>query len=296
MLIKNLLTKVVSNQLRHVLKCQVSSTRHYTSDSPEIEIIKNKDSYKKDYVILKLDRAPVNSLNLDAVKDLGYQLDIFEQDPAIKGVIIASELPHVFSAGLDIMELYQTDRERLTNLWIGVQNLFEKLYGSQKVYISAINGHNRALGCLISMACDYRIMAEEKQFKIGLTANLLGIKPPDFIIDTMVNTIGHRQAELALQLGSIYTPQQALQIKLVDQIVAQKDVLETAEKQMDLWCKIPSEARGITKKSLRRPLLDRFALNRDNDLKEFVNQITSDHVQHSIKEYLKQLKEKKSYL
>jgi len=155
----------------------------------------------------------------------------------------------VFSAGLDIMELYQAEPERLESLWAGVQNLWEKLYGSQKIYIAAVSGHSLALGCLISMACDYRIMASEANFRTGLTANLLGISPPSWIMDTMINTIGHRQAELALQLGRTFTPEEALAARLVDEIVPQREVLEAAEKQMQTWCQIPSKLRSFRRKS-----------------------------------------------
>lgn len=293
MIFKSLYNRIVP--LRgHLRGCLASQSRLYTSNSPELEII--KDAHKKDFVILKLDRPPTNSLNLDAVKDLGYQIDIFEQNPDLKGVIITSELPGVFSAGLDIMELYQAEPERLESLWAGVQNLWEKLYGSQKIYIAAINGHSLALGCLISMACDYRIMASESNFRTGLTANRLGISPPSWIMDTMKNTIGHRQAELALQLGRTFTPEEALRVKLVDEIVPETEVLEAAEKQMQRWCQIPSEARGISKQGLRCDTINRFKLNRVHDLNEFVNAVSSEQVQASIKNYLKQLKEKHSYL
>jgi enoyl-CoA hydratase/carnithine racemase len=44
------------------------------------------------------------------------------------------------------------------------------LYGSKKIYISAINGHCLAGGCLVGMSCDYRIMLNGTH-KIGLTGN-----------------------------------------------------------------------------------------------------------------------------
>lgn len=293
MLLKSLYSRIAP--VRHLVNGGLATqSRLYTSNSPELEIV--KDALKKDFVILKLDRPPVNSLNLDVVKDLGYQIDIFEQNPDLKGVIIASDLPDVFSAGLDIMELYQAEPERLKSLWAGVQNLWEKLYGSQKIYIAAVSGHSLALGCLISMACDYRIMASEANFRTGLTNNLLGIAPSSWIMDTMINTIGHRQAELSLQLGRTFTPEEALAVRLVDEIVPQREVLEAAEKQMQIWCQVPSEARGISKQVMRRDTINRFKLNRAQDLNRFVSAVSSDQVQASIKAYLKQLKDKHHYL
>ena len=57
----------------------------------------------------------------------------------------------------------------------------------------------------------------------------------------MVNTIGFRETEKALQLGKLYTAQEALDIKLVDEVVAPENLLQKAEDQMVAWLKIPSE-------------------------------------------------------
>jgi Delta3-Delta2-enoyl-CoA isomerase len=57
----------------------------------------------------------------------------------------------------------------------------------------------------------------------------------------MKNTIGVRECEKALQLGVMFTPQQALDIKLVDQLAESKDLIEQAELQMIQWLKIPSK-------------------------------------------------------
>ena len=56
----------------------------------------------------------------------------------------------------------------------------------------------------------------------------------------MINTIGFRESEKALQLGKLYSPEEALAVNLVDEIVESSDVLLKAEEQMQLWCKIPS--------------------------------------------------------
>ncbi len=89
MLFKSVCSQIAS--LRYLSGGLSVQSRLYTSNSPELEIV--KDPHNKEFVILKLDRPPVNSLNLDAVKDLGYQIEIFEQKPELKGVIITSVKP-----------------------------------------------------------------------------------------------------------------------------------------------------------------------------------------------------------
>jgi 3,2-trans-enoyl-CoA isomerase len=56
----------------------------------------------------------------------------------------------------------------------------------------------------------------------------------------MINTIGNRESEKALQLGLLYSPEEAARINLVDQVVAPDELLAKAEEQMQIWLKIPS--------------------------------------------------------
>lgn len=56
----------------------------------------------------------------------------------------------------------------------------------------------------------------------------------------MINTIGQRQAELALNIGKIFSPQQALRIRLVDELCPKDSLMSEAENRMKEWCKIPS--------------------------------------------------------
>lgn len=55
----------------------------------------------------------------------------------------------------------------------------------------------------------------------------------------MANTVGHRNTELALELGLLYNPAEALKIGLVDQLVPEDQVLATATQTMTKWLAIP---------------------------------------------------------
>ncbi len=57
----------------------------------------------------------------------------------------------------------------------------------------------------------------------------------------MINTIGLRQSEKALQIGKIFTPKEALKIDLIDELADPKHLIEKAEEQMKIWLKIPGK-------------------------------------------------------
>lgn len=247
---------------------------------------------KQNYVILKFNKPPVNSLSLEFLTALSIQLEKIEESKDINGVILTSNFPNIFSAGLDIMEMYKIKPERGRQFWKTLQDVWLKLYGSNKVFIAAINGHAPAGGCLVAMTCDYRIMAKGP-YQIGLNETLLGIKAPFWFRDTMINTIGYRETEKALQLGKMYSNEEALKINLIDEVVEPKDVLAKAEEQMGVWLRIPTIARELTKSSMRRDTLSKLLSQRDADVDQFVEFSSKEYVQRSLEGYLEQLKNRK---
>ena len=58
----------------------------------------------------------------------------------------------------------------------------------------------------------------------------------------MVNTIGHREAERALQLGHLYGAEEALKVGLVDHLCDQEQVVKTATEEMSRWLKVNGQS------------------------------------------------------
>jgi len=56
--------------------------------------------------------------------------------------------------------------------------------------------------------------------------------------DTMVNTVRHRTTEMALGLGLLYSAPEALNIGLVDKLVPEDQVVNTAIQTMGKWLAI----------------------------------------------------------
>ncbi|XP_028841253.1 enoyl-CoA delta isomerase 1, mitochondrial-like isoform X2 [Denticeps clupeoides] len=237
---------------------------------------------------------PVNSMSLDFLTEFAISMEKLELDKSCRGVILTSGLPKIFSAGLDITEMYGKGPEHAAVFWRAVQEMWLKLYGSNMVTIAAINGSSPAGGCLMALSCDYRIMADNPRYSIGLNETLLGIVAPFWFMDTMNNTIGNRETEKALQLGLLYSTSDALKAGLVDELVPEEKVLTTATEAMAKWLSIPDHSRQITKSMMRKQTIDKLSSNRETDVNYFVKFITKDSIQKSLGMYLAMLKKRKA--
>jgi 3,2-trans-enoyl-CoA isomerase len=234
------------------------------------------------------------------------------QDPDVEALVIASSNPKVFSAGLDLNELYPQAaasdaassggegsdasprrRHRLVQFWKSFQQLYLELYGCPLATVAAIEGHAVAGGCMVALSADYRVMADAPGLTIGLNESKLGIVAPPWLGQQLVDTVGRRTAELGLALGTLWTPQQALDAKLVDRVVPHDEVREAARRAALEFVQIPASARATSKALIRQNRVDRLAANRQEDVDNFVSVITSDPTQRRLGAYLASLAKKK---
>nr|XP_026499076.1 enoyl-CoA delta isomerase 1, mitochondrial-like [Vanessa tameamea] len=276
------LRKVVNNAKR-----LAPNIRTMASQGPLVDLTVDNDGVS----IMTMQRPPVNSLNLDLLRELSKSLDEVAKNKS-RGLILTSSSPTVFSAGLDIMEMYKPDFKRAEEFWTTLQDVWFKLFGSNFVTAAAINGHAPAGGCLLAMSCEYRVMVQGK-FTIGLNETALGIVAPTWFMDTMCHTIPIREAEYALTTARMFTVDEALKIRLIDESAADKaDAINKCKSFIKKFERIPPLARSITKQKIRQAPIKNLQDNRKADSEEFLAYVKNPKVQQSLDMYIQSLKKK----
>lgn len=263
--------------------------RNQSSDTKQL--VKVEVNEKTGIATVALNRAPVNSLNLELLQAISKSLEDLE-DTKCRGIILTSTSDTVFSAGLDITEMYKPDQTRLRDFWTSLQDTWLLLFGSALPTVAFINGHSPAGGCLLAMCCEYRVMMPN--FTIGLNETKLGIVAPSWFMSTMNNVIPRRQAELALTRGTLFTTDEALKVGLIDEIATSKEEgLKKCEDFLKSYAKVNPMARAMTKQLFRMKDIQALEDNRSQDVNIFVNTINSQKVQQSLELYIQSLKNKK---
>lgn len=208
----------------------------------------------KDHLsLITLDRGKSNALNREMITELNEILNNIATDPNIAGVIITGKEPF-FSAGLDLIELYNYNEEEAESFWHLFLNFVANITAFKKPLVAAINGHGPAGGCVIALACDYRVMAEGK-YIIGLNEVPVGIIVPNSIFNLYAFWIGSANASRSLLEGKLFNPEEALQIGLVDELVNPASILTAAERKIRKYMGMERNTWEQSKLSIRKDLI-----------------------------------------
>lgn len=245
----------------------------------------------KNVALLKMQNGPVNTLNLEMIRQLTQAVKTVELNDEAKGVCLSSDCK-VFSAGFDLKTMYNSPTDTLREYWGAVLDLWGCLYGSRLATVAAIGGHAIAGGCIIALACDTRII--HSKAVIGLNEAAFGLIAPPWTIEMMINVCGYRHAEKALTLGTLLKAQDALAIGLVDQILDDCINEVAMDSLIKTWVPIPG--RATTKAVLRNRLLSKYTteIGREEDINTFVSLANKPSIQIMLGEYLQSLANNKA--
>jgi len=239
-----------------------------------------------------MQRPPVNSLNTEFIQQMTSAIKSLEEKK-FRGFVLSSSSPTVFSAGLDITEMYNPTEERLRLFWTSLQTMWKTLYLTPLVSIASINGHCPAGGCLLALSCDHSIMVKSRA-TIGLNETLLGIIAPKWFRRLYINTLNFQQAEHALKLGKLFTPEEALKLHMVNDLVdSPSELSEKSQSEMEKWLKVPDAARSLTKISMRQPYVEELISYEKKEVDEIVAFVFREETQKVLGAYVKSLKDKK---
>lgn len=223
--------------------------------------------YKDHYAIVQMNRGKVNAINFEMVQDLPDIFGKLEANPEVKGVILTGQ-PHYFSAGLDLIELYQYDKPQMKDFFVSFGALYLELVQFKKPFISAITGHSPAGGCVLAITSDNRYMAEGDKYVIGLNEVAVNIQISQNLCEVYAFWMGDGLASRYIMEGKLLSGQEAVAAGLVDELVPLENVLERAEEQMRHYMKADQEILVNTKAKIRKHLLDKLDLNAENSLAE----------------------------
>ena len=239
---------------------------------------------------ITLSRGKSNALNGQLITELDDMLKNISADDNIGGVILTGTAPF-FSAGLDLVELYNYNEEEAKDFWQLFLNFTANLVAFKKPIVAAISGHSPAGGCVLALACDYRIMAEG-QYIIGLNEVPVGIIVPNSIFQMYAFWLGKAEATRSLLTGKLYNPDEALKVGLVDELVKNESLLTAAERKIKKFMELESNTWSQSKLNIREELIAAVSADQSASLEKMLAQWWSPATRHILKTIIESLQRK----
>ncbi|WP_443945080.1 enoyl-CoA hydratase/isomerase family protein [Pedobacter sp. AW1-32] len=249
-----------------------------------------KVSVKDRLATITLARGKSNALNGELITELDDMLKNISADDNVGGVILTGTAPF-FSAGLDLVELYNYNEEQAKAFWKQFLSFTANLIAFKKPMVAAISGHSPAGGCVMALACDYRIMAEG-QYIIGLNEVPVGIIVPNSIFQLYAFWIGKAEAHRSLLTGKLYNPDEALKVGLVDELAKNESLLTAAERKIKKFMELESNTWSQSKLNIREELIASASADQSATLEKMLEQWWSPTTRHILKTILENLQRK----
>jgi enoyl-CoA hydratase/carnithine racemase len=238
---------------------------------------------------IQLARPPVNALNLELLRAVQEALADAVRDGA-RGIVL-SGTQGMFSAGVDVPALLTRDRAGVHEYWREFFVTCAALAQLPVPVVAAITGHSPAGGAVLSLFCDYRVMAQGP-YRIGLNEVQVGLIAPDCIQMALRRVVGAYRAERLLVSGTLIDAEQALACGFVDELTAVDQVITRARHWLDETLALPSHAMLATRKIARADLINTYANVDALPIDTFVDAFFHPQTQATLKELVARLKSK----
>ncbi len=194
----------------------------------------------------------LNALNSQLLNEMGDAIrQVSEMDFAsTKALIITGAGEKAFVAGADIKEMMDLSEDQAEQFAKRGQSVFHELNLLKIPVIAAVNGFALGGGLELALACDFIIASENAKF--GLPEVSLGLIPGFGGTVRLSRAIGLRKARELTMSGEMINAQVAMQMGLVNHVVALAELLPTALKKLELILTRSPLAVAEAKKSINQ--------------------------------------------
>jgi len=236
-----------------------------------------------DVAVLRLAHGKASALDLEFARELAAALEREAASDA-RALVLTGTGP-IFSAGVDLVRLLHDGASYVREFLPAADACFDRLMTFEKPVVAAVNGHAIAGGCVFALACDHRVLARGTA-TIGVPELRVGVAflPGAYAIAR--TRIPPRDQHVAITLGKVFGPEEALARGLVHELVLPELVLERALAVAEDLASIPARSFALHRRMLVAPYRAALAEPGFPSMDEVVAAWSSTEVQDAVRAYV----------
>ena len=190
-----------------------------------------------------------NAVNQDLVEGISNSLKKCEADQSIRAVVITGA-GRGFCAGADMSVFGDeiTADQRSQYIIKQYQPLMNQFFSLKKPIIGAINGTAAGVGAAFALACDFRVMSDKSGILYAFVN--IGLGPDGGASWLLTRQVGYSRALEIATSGKKITGKRCLELGLTNRLVAQDEILTSAQNWAKDFAIRPTLAIGIAKEDM----------------------------------------------
>jgi enoyl-CoA hydratase len=206
--------------------------------------------------LLELDHGKANAIDIELFEALMATLAAAEAE-GCRGLVVTGS-GSIFSAGVDLRRVLAEGEEYLRRFVPMIGEGLARLFAFPRPVVAALNGHAVAGGCILACACDRRIAAAGGA-TVGVPELRVGVPYPSAALEILRFVVGDHGLEEVVYAAGTSGLEEARGLGLVDEIVPPGELVERAVAVAERMAAVAPETFAVTKRQIRRPVLDRLA-------------------------------------
>ncbi len=197
--------------------------------------------------LITMDDGKANAMSSDMIAAVNAALDQAENDA--KAVIISGR-SGVFCGGFDLKTIRSGDDAASHAMTLAGARLAMRIYGFPRPIIMAATGHGVALGGFLLLTGDYRVGAAG-EYMFGLNEVAIGMTLPPFALMLSQARIEKRYLTQAAISATMFSPEEAIQVGFLDEVVGSGDLLARAMEKAKALADLDGPSFARVKQDIR---------------------------------------------
>lgn len=202
---------------------------------------------------LRLAHGKASALDVELLEALGREI----QDVGGARAVIVTGTGSIFSAGVDLFRIVEGGQAYVDRFFPLLSDFVRAMFALPVPVVAAVNGHAIAGGGVMTLAADYRVMAEGSG-RIGVPELLVGVPFPAAALEVVRFAVPPSHVQALIYSGRTLPAAEARAFGLVDEVVAADALAHRAREVAAQLAALAPDVFRMTKQHVRAEALARM--------------------------------------
>ena len=234
-------------------------------------------------VTVRFDKARGNAIDEPFTQELLQVAGQLGADEGVRGVMLASAHPKLFSPGLDLLTLVEYDRAGMDRFMRLFAQAVWALYALPKPVVAAVSGHAVAGGCILALTADHRVL-RRGGVQVGLNEVKVGVPLPWSVALLLRASVPPSALTRVALLGRNFADDEALDVGLADQLADADGFEDTCRARLEEFADKDTASIAITKGYLREGVVREMRARETEEMGAWLDRWFSDTTRERIRQ------------